>query len=111
MNNNLLSFKVNHDDNTNADGVRRFRISYMFTDGSELQLRSNRVVLPQLPGDKFDPKWIQTDLDTVEYFHHVSQNMNGRKIQKLLQYAKFQQWLNFNDDTPLSDMFEIDISQ
>ena len=83
----------------------------MFIDGTELQLKSNRVVLPQLPGDTFDPKWIQTDLDTVEYFHHVSKSMNGRKIQKLLQYTKFQQWLNFNDNAPLSDLFEIDITQ
>ena len=76
-----------------ADGIKRFNIKYIFEDGSELQLKSNRVVLPQLPGDSFDPNWIQTDLDTVEFFRNVPKNMNSHKIQKLIQYTKFQQWL------------------
>ena len=94
-----------------ADGIKRFNIKYIFEDGSELQLKSNRVVLPQLPGDSFDPNWIQTDLDTVEFFRNVPKNMNSHKIQKLIQYTKFQQWLNFNDDPALTDLLDIDISQ
>lgn len=94
-----------------TDGIKRFNIKYIFDDGSELQLKSNRVVLPQLPGDAFDPNWIQTDLDTVESFRNVPKNMNSHKIQKLIQYTKFQQWLNFNDDPALTDLLDIDISQ
>ena len=94
-----------------ADGIKRFNIKYCFDDGSELQLKSNRVVFPQLPGDAFDPNWIKTDLDSVQVFKSVPKNMNAHKIQKLIQYTKFQQWLNFNDDPALTDLLDIDISQ
>lgn len=93
------------------NGVRRFNIKYNFNDGTELQLKSNRVVLPQLPGDAFDPNWIQTDLETVELFKTNPKNINEQKIQKLIQYTKFQQWLNFNDDSALTNLLDIDISQ
>ena len=96
---------------TASDGIKRFMITYRFDDDSELQLKSNRVVLPQLPGDAFDPNWIQTDLDTVEFFKAMPKNLNARKIQKLIQYTKFQQWLNFNDDPALTNLLDIDISQ
>lgn len=95
-----------------SDGIRRFMIKYLFDDGSELQIKSNRVVLPQLPGDAFNPNWIQTDLETIDVFKTTPRNMNSQKIQKLIQYTKFQQWLNFNDDQPiLTDLLHIDISQ
>lgn len=97
------------DSSTNE--IRRFNIKYLFDDGSELQIKSNRVVLPQLPGDTFDPNWIQTDLDTVQVFNTLPKNMNAQKIQKLIQYTKFQQWLNFNDDPTLTELLDIDISQ
>ena len=96
---------------TQTDGIKRFNIKYCFDDGSELQLKSNRVVFPQLPGDAFDPNWIKTDLDTVQYFKNVPKNFNAQKIQKLIQYTKFQQWLNFNDDPSLTELLDIDISQ
>ena len=51
------------------------------------------------------------DLDTVEFFRNVPKNMNSHKIQKLIQYTKFQQWLNFNDDPALTELLDIDISQ
>lgn len=96
---------------SSTDKIRRFNIKYLFGDGSELQIKSNRVVLPQLPGDTFDPNWIQTDLDTVHVFNTLPKNMNAQKIQKLIQYTKFQQWLNFNDDPTLTELLDIDISQ
>ena len=99
------------DPNSSDNGVRRFRITYVFDDGTELQVKSHRAVLPQLPGDAFDPAWIQTDLDTVEVFKMIPKNMNAQKIQKLIQYTKFQQWLNFNDDPTLTELLDIDISQ
>ena len=99
------------DPQNSADGVKRFKIKYLFDDGSELQIKSNRVVLPQLPGDSFDPNWIQTDLNTVDAFNTLPKNMNAQKIQKLIQYTKFQQWLNFNDDPTLTELLDIDISQ
>ena len=68
-------------------------------------------MFPQLPGDAFDPNWIQTDLNSVQVFKSVPKNMNAHKIQKLIQYTKFQQWLNFNDDPALTDLLDIDISQ
>ena len=105
-----ILFQVNHLDPNSNDGLKRFMITYIFDDESELQLKSNRVVLPQLPGDAFDPNWIQTDLDTVEFFKAMPKNLNARKIQKLIQYTKFQQWLNFNDDPALTNL-DIDISQ
>lgn len=94
-----------------ADGIKRFNIKYTFDDGTELKIRSNRVVFPQLPGEPFDPNWIQTDLETVDFFQTVPKNMNAEKIQKLIQYTKFQQWLNFNDDPTLTELLDIDISQ
>ena len=93
------------------DGIKRYNIKYIFDDGSELQIKSNRAVLPQLPGDAFDPNWIQTDLNTVEVFQTIPKNINAQKIQKLIQYTKFQQWLNFNDDPTLTELLDIDISQ
>ena len=93
------------------DGIKRYNIKYVFDDGSELQIKSNRAVLPQLPGDAFDQNWIQTDLNTVELFQTIPKNMNAQKIQKLIQYTKFQQWLNFNDDPTLTELLDIDISQ
>ena len=93
------------------DAIKRYNIKYIFDDGSELQIKSNRAVLPQLPGDAFDPNWIQTDLNTVEVFQTIPKNMNAQKIQKLIQYTKFQQWLNFNDDPTLTELLDIDISQ
>ena len=93
------------------DDIKRYNIKYIFDDGSELQIKSNRAVLPQLPGDAFDPNWIQTDLNTVEVFQTIPKNMNAQKIQKLIQYTKFQQWLNFNDDPTLTELLDIDISQ
>ena len=93
------------------DGIKRYNIKYIFDDGSELQIKSNRSVLPQLPGDAFDQNWIQTDLSTVEVFQTIPKNMNAQKIQKLIQYTKFQQWLNFNDDPTLTELLDIDISQ
>lgn len=93
------------------DGIKKFNIKYLFDDGSELQIKSNRVVLPQLPGDAFDPNWIQTDLETVEIFKTIPKHMNAQKIQKLIQFTKFQQWLNFNDDPTLTELLDIDISQ
>ena len=93
------------------DSIKRYNIKYIFDDGSELQIKSNRAVLPQLPGDAFDPNWIQTDLNTVEVFQTIPKNINAQKIQKLIQYTKFQQWLNFNDDPTLTELLDIDISQ
>ena len=107
-----ILLKVKHlDPNSSNDGIKRFMITYIFDDDSELKLKSNRVVLPQLPGDTFDPTWIQTDLDTVEFFKTMPKNLNAQKIQKLIQYTKFQQWLNFNDDPALTNLLDIDISQ
>jgi len=97
--------------NSPNDGIKRYNIKYTFDDGSELQIKSNRAVLPQLPGDAFDQNWIQTDLNTVEVFQTIPKNMNAQKIQKLIQYTKFQQWLNFNDDPTLTELLDIDISQ
>ena len=99
------------DSQNSADGIKRFKIKYSFDDGSELEIKSNRVVLPQLPGDSFDPNWVQTDLHTVHAFNTPPKNMNTQKIQKLIQYTKFQQWLNFNDDPTLTELLDIDISQ
>ena len=94
-----------------TDGIKRFKIKYVFEDGTQLQVKSNRVVFPQLPGDTFDPNWVRTDLETVDFFQTAPKNMNAEKIQKLIQYTKFQQWLNFQDDPAITDLLDIDISQ
>ena len=51
------------------------------------------------------------DFSEIPFIGIHSFHLSELEIKKLIQYTKFQQWLNFNDDPTLTELLDIDISQ